>query len=68
VHGGWQLGRAALAAHRSLQGGADEQDFLRAKIATARFFADQALTQVDGLAESIVDGAAGVLALDEAHF
>ena len=68
VHGGWQLGRAALAAERALAAGSDEQAFLRGKIATARFFADHALTQADGLADSIVDGAAGVLALDEAHF
>jgi butyryl-CoA dehydrogenase len=68
VHGGWQLARAALAAARSLQAGGDDAAFMQAKIGTARFFADHLLTQAAGLSASIVDGHAGVLALDEAAF
>ena len=41
---------------------------MRAKIATARFFADHFLTQAAGLRTAIIDGSAGVLALDEAQF
>jgi butyryl-CoA dehydrogenase len=41
VCGGWQMGRAALAAQRKLAAGDGDAAFYRAKIATARFFADQ---------------------------
>ncbi len=68
AHGGWQLARAAQAAQRLLAHGGEDPAFLQAKIGTARFFADHLLTQVPGLAASIVDGYAGVLALDEAAF
>jgi 3-(methylthio)propanoyl-CoA dehydrogenase len=63
VHGGWQLARAALAAGRRLDEGDQDTEFLRAKLATARYFADHMLTQADGLQESVVDGHVGVLAL-----
>jgi acyl-CoA dehydrogenase len=68
VLGGWQLGRAALIA-REKQGedGVDE-DFLQAKIITARFFAEHLLPQVGGLASAIVAGADSVLELDENLF
>ncbi|MCU0938393.1 MAG: acyl-CoA dehydrogenase [Burkholderiaceae bacterium] len=68
VHGGWQMARAAQAARRLLDGGADDVDFLRAKIASARYFADHMLTQADGLRASIVDGHVGVLALSAEQF
>ena len=45
VCGGWQMARAALAARARLTAGADE-DFCRAKIATARFYAEQILPKV----------------------
>ena len=68
VHGGWQLARSAAAAARLLaQGGADRA-FHMAKIATARFFADHALTAAAGLRDSIVDGAPGVLELSADQF
>ncbi|MFT3802932.1 MAG: acyl-CoA dehydrogenase [Burkholderiaceae bacterium] len=68
VLSGWQLGRAALAARRGLAGKQGNPGFLSAKIATARFFADHLLTQAPGLCSSIVEGAAGALALDESAF
>ncbi len=68
VHGGWQLGRAALAAAASIEAARDDAEFMRAKIGTARYFADHMLTQAGGLRDSIVDGHAGVLALTEAQF
>lgn len=67
VHGGWQMTRAALAAERRVDDGTDAE-FGRAKIATARFFADHMLVTVSPLAESVVGGSAGTLALAEAAF
>ncbi len=68
VHGGWQMARAAAAAQRSLDAGTEDKDFHEAKIATARFHADHMLTAAPGLCESIVAGAAGVLALPAEQF
>ena len=67
VHGGWQMGRAALAATRRLAAG-DDPEFHRAKIATARFFADHMLVTVGALATSATEGSAGTLALTEEQF
>ena len=72
VAGGWQLLRSALISQRrvaefetkdakSAANGA-EAGFYRAKIATARFYADHVLSQAPGLAHSIIQGAAGALA------
>jgi butyryl-CoA dehydrogenase len=68
TNGGWQMARAAAAAKRALDCGAEEASFHAAKIATARFFADHMLTTVPGLRTSIVEGAAGVLALTAEQF
>ena len=62
VHGGWQLGRSALAARRMIGEGRDVA-FAQAKIATARFFADHMLVTAPGLADSIAAGSVGTLAL-----
>jgi 3-(methylthio)propanoyl-CoA dehydrogenase len=56
---GWQMARALIAAEERLAQGEDA-DFMRAKITTARFYADHILSKVPGLRDSIVDGAAGV--------
>ena len=68
VLAGWQMGRAALAAQRKLADGDADADFLRAKLGTARFYADHILSRAAGYRDSIVDGAAGVLALEPAQF
>jgi len=68
VLGGWQLARAALAARRLLDAGEGDATFLAAKIGTARFFADHILSQAAALRHSIVSGAAGALALEDAQF
>lgn len=68
VLAGWQMARAALIAHQALHAGDADDDFLRAKIGTARFFADHILSTADGLRSAIIDGSAGVLALAEAQF
>jgi butyryl-CoA dehydrogenase len=67
VHGGWQLGRSALAAQRLISDGRDVA-FAQAKIATARFFADHMMVTAPGLAASIVSGSAGTLALAAEQF
>jgi hypothetical protein len=65
VAGGWQMGRAALAARRRLAEGKGEAGFLRAKLATARFYADHVLTRAPGLATAVVEGAEGALAIED---
>jgi len=59
VVGGWQMARALIAAEDQLAQGNDAA-FMRAKITTARFYADHMLSRVPGLRDSIVEGAAGV--------
>ncbi|MGF6274777.1 alkylation response protein AidB-like acyl-CoA dehydrogenase [Massilia sp. UYP11] len=68
VLGGWQMARAALVAQGKLDAGEGDAAFYRAKIATARFFADHILSQAPGLSHAIVGGAAGVLALEVEQF
>ena len=66
VAGGWQSTRAALAAADRLSAGDNEEPgFYKAKIGTARFYADHVLSQAHGLAHTVMRGAAGVLALDD---
>ncbi|MFL6676460.1 MAG: acyl-CoA dehydrogenase, partial [Massilia sp.] len=68
VLGGWQMARAALVAQNRLDAGEGDAAFYRAKITTARFFADHILSQAAGLRHAIVEGAAGVLALPQDQF
>jgi hypothetical protein len=62
------MARAALVAQQKLDAGEGDAGFYKAKIATARFFADHILSQASGLRIAIVDGSAGVLALSEDQF
>jgi hypothetical protein len=59
---GWQLARSLLVAQDLLAKGEDV-DFLKAKIATARFYADHILSKATGLRDSIVEGGDSVVAL-----
>ena len=68
VCGGWQMARAALTAQRKLAAGDGDLPFYRAKIATARFFADQDLTRAAGLRDAAIHAAAGTMALSEEQF
>ena len=68
VLGGWQMARAAHIATTKIEAGDADADFLRAKIATARFFADHLLAQAPGIRDGIVEGAQAVMALEEAQF
>ncbi|HET7201127.1 MAG TPA: acyl-CoA dehydrogenase [Burkholderiales bacterium] len=68
VCGGWQLARSALIARQRLSEGKGDKSFYEAKIKTARFYADHVLTQGPALRNTIVHGAAGVMALAEEQF
>ena len=59
---GWQMGRALLVAEQLLHKGQDEA-FMRAKIATARFYAEHILVKAAGLRDAIVHGGDSVMAL-----
>ncbi|OWG13174.1 acyl-CoA dehydrogenase [Delftia sp. K82] len=59
---GWQMGRALLVAKQLLHKGQDEA-FMRAKIATARFYAEHILVKAAGLRDAIVHGGDSVMAL-----
>ena len=59
---GWQLGRALLAAETELAAGHDVA-FMKAKITTARFYAEHILTRAPGVRDAIVEGAHSVTAL-----
>ncbi|HTJ92034.1 MAG TPA: acyl-CoA dehydrogenase [Pararobbsia sp.] len=54
VLGGWQMGRAMLAADAKR---ADDPSFSATKVATAAFYASHILSQAPGLAASIVETA-----------
>jgi hypothetical protein len=62
VVAGWQMARALMAAEDRLADGIDAE-FMRAKIATARFYGDHILNKTTALRDSIVDGADSVTAL-----
>ncbi|MDQ0012251.1 alkylation response protein AidB-like acyl-CoA dehydrogenase [Variovorax boronicumulans] len=59
---GWQLARSLIIAE-DLASRSFDTDFMLAKIATARFYAEHILNKAPGLRDSIVDGAESVTAL-----
>jgi 3-(methylthio)propanoyl-CoA dehydrogenase len=63
VHGGWQLARSALTADAAIAAGSSDASFLRAKVATARFYGEHVLSQAPSVAGAILSGGAGALAL-----
>jgi hypothetical protein len=64
---GWQLARALLVAQDEIAKGVDVA-FMRAKITTARFYADHLLTKAPGTRDAIVEGAECVTALAHEAF
>ena len=66
--GGWQMARAALIAKQRLDQSDDDYDFYRAKIGTARFYAEHILPLAGAYKQEIVHGSSSVLALEEAQF
>ena len=74
VLGGYLMARSALIAERRLtaKDGAEGADgdgkFYRAKLATARFYAESVLSGCTGLERAATSGAEAALALDECSF
>ncbi|HEY0887238.1 MAG TPA: acyl-CoA dehydrogenase [Ramlibacter sp.] len=63
---GWQLARSLIAAEALLaqpDAGGEDPQFLRSKIATARFYADHILSKAPAIRDAIVEGAESVTAL-----
>ncbi len=63
VVAGWQMARALIVAEDGLAAGAENATFLRAKIATAHFYAEHLLSKAPGLRDAIVEGGESVTAL-----
>jgi acyl-CoA dehydrogenase len=68
VAGGWQMGRAVLAAGRGLASGRGDAKFLGAKLSTARFYAEHVLAEAPALARVATSGADALMALDDDQF
>ena len=66
VLGGWMQARAADVAVRRLANGAADADFLRGKLASARFYAAHVLPLAHAQAKVVQAGAASVLDTDAA--
>lgn len=65
VSGGWLLAKGALAAAKTKEG---NPSFLKAKGVTARFFAEQYLSQAQALASAATAGKEAVMALEDEEF
>ena len=63
VVAGWQMARSLLKAEDMLARGEGDAAFLKAKIATAHFYADHLLSKAPGARDAIVEGADSVTAL-----
>jgi alkylation response protein AidB-like acyl-CoA dehydrogenase len=64
VTGGWLLARQALAAQGELDGGSDDEAYLKAKVTTARFYAEQVLPTAAGLVPSVQAGSSALYEVD----
>jgi alkylation response protein AidB-like acyl-CoA dehydrogenase len=65
---GWQMARAALAAHRLLDGVSADSAFLKSKIVTSLFYADHVLSRAPALSYTVIHGAESTLSMDDAAF
>jgi alkylation response protein AidB-like acyl-CoA dehydrogenase len=70
VTGGWQLARGALIAHERLAAGATgpDRDFFKAKLVTARFYAEQLLPIATAHLRALQAGPDTLLALTDDQF
>ena len=68
VIGAWQMGRAAEIAHRKLAGTGDNADFYKAKIITARFFAEEILPRSAGYLEAATSDSSSAMEMPEEQF
>ncbi|MFO1427038.1 MAG: acyl-CoA dehydrogenase [Steroidobacteraceae bacterium] len=64
--GGWLLARSAGIAARRLAAGDADKAFCEGKLASARFYAEHLLPQVQALSRVVCNGAASVLETDAA--
>jgi len=64
VFGGYAMARAARIAARKLAAGEGDRSFYDAKLKSARFYAEHILPQSIAAAQTVVNGAAAVLAAD----
>jgi hypothetical protein len=62
------MARAALIAVQRTGERDEGADFMRAKVATAVYYAECLLPQADGLARTITDGSEAALALSAEQF
>ena len=62
--GGWLLAKSAIKAQELLDENTENEDFLNAKIETAKFFSQQLLPQVNGLLSSATSGSSLLYAID----
>ena len=60
---GWQMARALMVAEDKLAAGEDVP-FMKAKIATARFYGDHILARITSLRDTVLDGGDSVSGLD----
>ncbi|GAC1426833.1 MAG: acyl-CoA dehydrogenase [Candidatus Velthaea sp.] len=67
VAGGWQMARAAQISAEKIAAGSSD-DFYKAKIKTARFYADHVLSQSLWLKHEIVNGSDSVMALTDDQY
>ena len=63
VVAGWQLARVAAGRRRPAPKARRRRAFMKAKIATARFYAEHILSKAPGTRDAIVEGADSVTAL-----
>jgi len=68
VVGAWQMGRAAEIAHRKLEENAGDADFYKAKIITARFYAEEILPRSAGYLEAATSDSSSAMELPEEQF
>jgi 3-(methylsulfanyl)propanoyl-CoA dehydrogenase len=68
VCGGWLMARAALIASAKIDAGADDVEFYKGKIVSARFYADHFLPRADAYLASVMAGSESIMALNNEQF
>ena len=68
VCGGWVMGVSALKASKHLAAGTGDAQFLEAKLATARFYAEHYLPRADAHSAAVQAGPDSIMALSAEQF
>lgn len=68
VIGAWQMGRAANVAHKKLESKEGNANFYKAKIITARFYAEEILPRSAGHLETVTSESNSAMELPEEQF